>query len=263
MTRMSGARALITGATGGLGTAIAEELGRQGCELLLTGRRGDALAALADRTGARAIRADLGVPSDLDRLLGEVGEVDILVANAAIPASGDLEEWDQPGMERAIHVNLGAPIAITRSMLPYVRARGWGHFVYMSSLSGKAGSRGTALYSATKFGLRGFSAALRCDLQGSGVGCSVISPGFVREAGMFANTGVRLPWGFPSVVPGQVARAVVRAIRDDRAEITVAALPLRLGAAIGGLLPGMSASVQARAGGDLSDRMVTAQRGLR
>ena len=242
---------------------MAVELSRQGCEVVVTGRRPDALEALGSRIGARTVVADLAEPSGLHLLLEQSGELDILVANAAIPASGDLEEWDQDGIERALRVNLAAPVTITRAMLPSVRARGWGHFVYVSSLSGKVGSRGTALYSATKFGVRGFAAALRCDLRGSGVGCSVVSPGFVRDAGLFADTGVSLPPGFPSATSRQVALAVVKAIRTDRAEVTVAALPLRIGAALGGVFPGISASVQALAGGDLADRIVSAQRGKR
>jgi short-subunit dehydrogenase len=263
MTRLAGSRALVTGATGGIGRAISVELHRQGCELVVTGRREGPLWEVAESVQARAVVADLALSEDVARLVDEAGEIDIFVANAAIPASGDLEEWDQTDIDRAVQVNLGAPIAITRALLPALRDRGWGHLVYVSSLSGKAASRGTAIYSATKFGLRGFGAALRCDLQGSGVGCSVICPGFVRDAGMFADTGVRLPRMVPSVTADRVARAVVRAISRGHAEISVAPLPLRIGASIGGLVPGLSASIQALAGGDLSHRITSAQRGVR
>jgi short-subunit dehydrogenase len=261
MTAISGSRALVTGATGGIGVAICEELRRRGCDLVVTGRRGEVLASLASRIGAVAITADLASAEDVERLLGEAGDLDILVSNAAIPASGDLSEWDRAGIDRALEVNLGAPIAITRALLPSFRRKGRGHFVFVSSLSGRAASRGTSLYSATKFGIRGFATGLRCDLLGSGVGCSVVSPGFVRDAGMFADTGVQLPRGIGSVTADKVAGAVIKAIQSDRAEISVAPLHLRIGAALGGLAPGLSASVQARAGGDLSERIASAQRG--
>ena len=73
--------------------------------------------------------ADLAGPGELDRLLEEAGDVDILVANAGVPASGELDEWDPDQIERALVVNLGSPIAMTRALLPRFRARGSGHFV--------------------------------------------------------------------------------------------------------------------------------------
>jgi short-subunit dehydrogenase len=152
---------------------------------------------------------------------------------------------------------------MTRILLPAFRARGSGHFVFVSSLSGKVASKGTPLYSATKFGLRGFAGGLRCDLYGSGVGCSVINPGFVRDAGMFADTGASLPRGVGTVSPNQVAKAVVRAIKTDKAEIDVAPLSLRIGAMIGSLTPGLSTVMQARFGGTVSDDLVEAQRSKR
>lgn len=260
MTEIRGATALVTGAYGGLGRAIAGALKREGARLIVTGRRSEQVEAVAAEVGGRPIVADLGRREDLHRLLDQAGPLDIAVMNAALPASGDLEEWEQPRIDNALEVNLGGPIAMTRALLPAFRARGSGHFVFVSSLSGKVGSPGTSLYSATKFGLRGFAAGLRCDLYRSGVGCSVVNPGFVRDAGMFADSGARLPFGVGTVSPGQVAAAVVRAIRRDRAEIDVAPLVLRLGAAVGSLAPNLSASAQARFGTSVSEQLVAAQR---
>ncbi|MDQ2754485.1 MAG: SDR family NAD(P)-dependent oxidoreductase, partial [Actinomycetota bacterium] len=195
-----------------------------------------------------------------DRLLADAGEIDVLVANAALPASGDLGTWDQDQIDRALEVNLANPIAMTRKLLPGFRARGSGHFLYVCSLSGKVASKGGSLYSATKFGLRGFAGGLRADLRGSGIGCSVVSPGFVREAGMFADSGARLPRGVGTVTAQEVATAVVRAIETDKAEIDVAPLSLRLGTAIGALAPGLSAAVQARVGQQVADQLAAGQR---
>ncbi len=263
MTELEGARALVTGANGGLGQAIAAALRAQGADLIVTGRQRPALEALARDLGGRAISADLADPDQVAGLMEEAGDVDILVANAALPGSGDLAEWDQPGVDTLLQVNLGAPVAMTLALLPTFRSRGSGHFVYISSLSGRIASPGTALYSATKFGIRGFAAGLRCDLHRSGIGCSVVSPGFVRDAGMFAKTGVHLPKGIGSVTSSQVASAVVKAIRTDRAEITVAPLPLRIASSIAGLAPAVSTTVQARFGRELSDQIVAAQKSRR
>ena len=260
MTEPSGAKALVTGATGGLGRTIARALATAGAEVIVTGRKEGPLEALAAEIGGRAVVADLAERAELGRLLEEAGPLDIAVMNAALPASGDLGDWEAEQIDRALEVNLAGPIAMTHALLPGFRARGSGHFVYISSLSGKVASKGTALYSATKFGLRGFALGLRCDLLGSGIGCSVINPGFVRDAGMFADTGAKLPPGVGTATPEQVAAAVVRAIRTDKAEIDVAPVGLRLGAMLGSLAPGLSATVQARLGSDVSEQMVAAQR---
>ena len=127
-------------------------------------------------------------------------------------------------------------------------ARGRGHLVFISSLSGKSAQGGGALYSATKFGLRGFALSLREDLRPAGVGVSTIFPGFIRDAGMFARAGVELPRGVGTRSPEDVAAAVVRAIERDRAEIDVAPLGVRLGAAISGLAPALSAAASRRMG---------------
>ncbi|MCA1690407.1 MAG: SDR family NAD(P)-dependent oxidoreductase, partial [Actinobacteria bacterium] len=97
--------------------------------------------------------------------------------------------------------------------------------------------RGTSLYNATKYGLRGFSLALRAELRADGVGVSTIFPGFIRDAGMYADTAIKLPPGVGTRTPGQVAAAVVRAIRGDKAEIDVAPLLLRAAGLLGGVAP--------------------------
>ena len=90
-------------------------------------------------------------------------------------------------------MNLRAPIQLTRALLPGMLERGRGHVVLVSSLSGKVASPRSGIYSATKFGLRGFAAGLREDVEPRGIGVRVVFPGFVSEAGFFADSGVRLP----------------------------------------------------------------------
>src|SRR5262249_33992877 len=144
-------------------------------------------------------------------------------ANAALPSSGPLVDFTPEQIDRALDVNLRAPIMMARHAVVGMLERRRGHIVFISSISGKVASTGTSLYSATTFGLRGFALGLREDLHGTGVGVTTIFPGFIRDAGMFADTKVTLPRGAGTRSPEDVARAVVRAIRDDPAEITVAA----------------------------------------
>jgi NADP-dependent 3-hydroxy acid dehydrogenase YdfG len=97
---------LVTGATGGIGQAITRAFAARGATLLLSGRRADVLEPLAEETGGRALVCDLASRSDVNRLIVEVGEVDVLVANAALPASGSLLDYEQQAIDRAIEVNL-------------------------------------------------------------------------------------------------------------------------------------------------------------
>jgi short-subunit dehydrogenase len=248
--RIAGTTVLLTGATGGLGQAIARDLHKRGAQLILTGRRTDVLEPLAAELGARALAVDLSDAADVERLLSEAGRVDILVANAALPGSGALESFTVDQIDRALDVNLRAPIVMARMLAPEMTARGEGHLLFVSSLSGKAPSPQSTLYNATKFGLRGFALALRAELHGSGVGASVVCPGFIREAGMFAEAEVKLPRGVGTRSPQDVARAVASAIERDRAEVDVAPLSLRAGAAFANVAPGLAASVTRRTGGD-------------
>jgi short-subunit dehydrogenase len=261
---LSGASVLLTGATGGIGHAVARELGRRGARLTLSGRRAEVLEPLASELGGRALSADLAKAADVERLVADAGEVEILVNNAALPASGTLESFSMEEIDRALAVNLRAPIALAHALVPAMVERGRGHLVFMSSLSGKAATAGASLYNATKYGLRGFAAALRADLRSSGVGVSTVFPGFIRDAGMFADSQVKLPPGVGTRSPEDVARAVVTAIERNRGEIDVAPLPLRAGATLAGLAPELSATLGRRLGGEtLSHKIGAGQRDKR
>ncbi len=247
--KVAGAKILLTGASGGVGHALARALHGHGGQLLLTGRRVEALTPLADELGALAISADLASRAEVERLANDAADVDILVANAALPASGDLLELSQAQIDTMLEVNLRAPIALTRALAPAMVERGRGHIVLISSLSGKAAAPAASIYSAAKFGLRGFAHGARADLRGAGVGVSVIMPGFVRDAGMFADTGVKLPPGVGTSSTQQVADATIRAIERNRGELTVAPFGLRLGANLASVAPDLSAFAQRLLGG--------------
>lgn len=246
---LRGRTVLLSGATGGLGTAIARALAARGAVPVLTGRRAEVLEPLAAETGGRAIAADLSDAAAVDRLLDEAGDVDVLVANAGLPGSGHITSFSFEDIDRALAVNLRAPMAMARRLAGPMSARGAGHMVFVSSLSGKVASGGGSVYAATKFGLRGFAHGLREDLRDAGVGVSVVLPGFIRDSGMFHDAGVKLPVFVGTKTPDDVAAAVVRAIERDRAEIDVAPLGLRAGAAFAGLAPELSARLQRRLGG--------------
>jgi short-subunit dehydrogenase len=142
--------------------------------------------------------------------------------------------------------------------------RGRGHMVFVSSLQGKAATPDSSVYCATKFGLRGFALALREDLRRDGVGVSVVLPGFIREAGMFAQSGAALPPGVGTRSPEEVAEAVISAIERGRAEVEVAPFPLRLGTAVASVAPAFSAAVSRRLGSDrIAARIVAGQRANR
>ncbi len=200
MTLVSG-NVLLTGASGGIGHAIARALARRGASLTVTGRRADVLEPLARETRGRAVACDLSDREATARLVEEVGEVDVLVANAALPATGELAEFTQEQIDRMLEVNLRAPIALAHALAPGMVRRGRGHMVFISSLSGKSANPASSLYSATKFGLRGFALSLREDLRRDGVGVSVVLPGFIRDAGMFAEAHVELPRGVGTRTP--------------------------------------------------------------
>src|SRR5881392_564751 len=158
---LPGRTVLLTGATGGLGHAIARELARRGAKLIVTGRRLDVLEPLADEIGARAIGCDLADPADVERLLdATAAQVDAFVANAALPASGDISTFSDDEIDRALAVNLRAPMIMAARLAGPMTERRSGHMVFVSSLSGRASTGGASIYAATKFGLRGFAHGL-------------------------------------------------------------------------------------------------------
>lgn len=253
---LSGARVLITGATGGIGQALAHAFARAGSTVLLSGRSADRLAPLARELGATALPADLADAAEVTGLAASAGQIDVLVANAGLPASGLLTELTQAQIDVMLDVNLRAPIALARAIAPAMVARRHGHIVLMSSLSGKAAAPASSIYSATKFGLRGFGLALRQDLRADRVGVSVILPGFISDAGMFADTGESLPPGVGTKTPEQVAAATLKAVRRNRAEVGVAPFGLLIGGNIAAVAPSLSAFGQRMAGGTAVARRI-------
>ncbi len=252
---LQGKRVLLSGATGGIGRAIAEAVAAEGGNLVLSSRKKDELQELAEslRGGAgrhTVVVADLAKQGAAEKLVEDAGAVDVLIANAALPASGRLDHFSSEEVQRALRVNFESPILMARALAPNLAEQGEGHLVFISSLSGKVGSPRSALYSSTKFGLRGFAFGLREDLHPHGVGVSIVSPGFVRGAGMWADADVDPPPMIGTTTPQKVAKAVVRAIQRNRNEITVAPRRQRFIAEIGYRHPEFAARVQRRGGAE-------------
>jgi uncharacterized protein len=262
--QISGSTVLLTGATGGIGNAIAGALADRGAQLIVTGRRGDMLEGLAAKHGGRALVVDLAVRDDLVRLLREAGDIDILVANAGLPASGALDSFTVDQIDRALDVNLRAPMVLTRELVPRMVAKGRGHLLFVSSLLGKLPAPNSSVYCATKFGLRGFAGSLRAELHDAGVGVSVVLPGFIRDAGMFADANVDLPRGVGTSSPDEVARGVVSAIEKNRGEVDVAPASARLMSNLAGLAPEIVAKLGRRTGFDgVAQQVAAGQRDKR
>jgi len=258
-------RVLVTGATGGLGQAIARALREQGASLVLTGRRADVLSALAEELGAEQIAGDLATAADAERLAAAAGHIDVLVANAGLSSSGLLTSLGADDVDRAIDVNLRAPLHLARLLAVGMSERRSGQIVFISSLSGMSGQPGSAVYSATKFGLRGLAQALRAELRPRGVGVSTVLPGFIRDAGMFHDAGAKLPWFIGTSSPDAVVRGVLRAIDKDRGEVVVAPEPIRAMTRFAAAAPLTAARAARLVGGDritakIIDQLVAGRR---
>jgi short-subunit dehydrogenase len=252
---LEGKRLLLSGATGGLGRAIAEALAEEGARLVLSSRRKPELQEVARSLpgGARrhkVVVADLAKQGAAEKLVRDAGDLDGLIANAALPGTGAIDIEPKSDLTRALRVNLEAPMLMAREIIPGLVEKGAGHLAFIGSLNGKAATPLTSVYCATKFGLRGFALALREDLHPQGVGVSIVMPGFIREAGMFADSGAKPPPGLGTTAPDQVGAAVVSAIRRDRAEVEPATRRLRIATGIAHRHPELAARIQRRGGAE-------------
>jgi short-subunit dehydrogenase len=244
--------ALVTGASGGLGEAIARALHAGGATVKLSSRRAEVMEELAGELGERVevLPADLSSADDVRRLASDAGDVDVLVANAGVPGTGELSEYTPEQIDRVLDVNLASAVHLTHALLPGMLDRGSGHLVYISSMSGKVVSPRASLYNATKFGLRGFSLSLHDELRGTGVGCTTVFPGFIEDAGMWADSQLDAPPGSGTRKPDDVSAAVLKAIAKNPREIDVAGVIPRSGGWLLGIAPGLVSAIQRSGGGD-------------
>jgi len=175
---LAGRTALITGASRGIGRAIASALAAAGARLTLVAREERSLERFADELGARAIAGDVGNVIDVERAVLAVGSApDIIVNNAGLFEPSRVDETTPAMFEAALDVNLVAPFRIISAFLPAMRARGRGDIVSVGSIADHTAFPGNAAYGASKHGLRALHGVLRTELRGSGVRVTLISPG--------------------------------------------------------------------------------------
>jgi short-subunit dehydrogenase len=258
---MRGARTLVTGATGGLGAAIARACAHRGAKVILAGRRKEPLDVLAQELDAESIVVDLTNRDDVARLVDVVGELDVLVSNAGLPGGGKVDTFSVEELDRVLEVNLRAPVVLTRHFTPGMVRRGRGHVVLVSSLAAAFPTPGLAIYNATKSALASYGLSLRGELGPHGVGVSVVYPGPIREAGLWADTGLAMPMGMRTRSPEDVGASVVLAVERNRAELMVAPLALRIGAVFGRVAPAATVRLAPRLGAhQFTDAMAEALR---
>ena len=245
---LKGSRVLVTGASGGLGDAIVRACAARGSKLLLTGRNEEALRRLVAGTGGEFLVADLADPQDVDRLVGWAGDIDVLVSNAALPAGGEVETFSVEEIDRALQVNLRAPMVLSRVLGAQMASRAKGQIVFVSSLAAAFPTPGLTIYNATKSALASYGISLRGELAPKGVGVSIIYPGPIADAGMWADTGLEAPMGLRTRSPRDVGAAVVRAVEQNRPQLIVAPVSLRLGAFFARAAPGVFARLAPRMG---------------
>ncbi|HEY9522571.1 MAG TPA: SDR family NAD(P)-dependent oxidoreductase, partial [Thermopolyspora sp.] len=181
--RLRGSVALVTGASSGIGWQTAIELAKAGAELVLHGRDAARLAELSRLTGGIMLTGDLAGETAVERLAAAAlevhGRVDVLVNNAGVGWAGPFGDMPAEPVARMVAVNLAAPITLTRLLLPPMLRDGRGQVMFVTSIAGRLGVAGEAVYAATKAGLDTFAESLRLELRGSGVGVGVLVPGVV------------------------------------------------------------------------------------
>ena len=178
---LEGKLALVTGASRGIGRAIATELAAAGAELVLGYRSGkDEAEQLAAELGARAVQADVSSPEDAKRLVEEAGDVDILVNNAGLTRDGLLARMSDDDWRTVIETNLSSVFYTCRAVTrPMMKKRG-GSIVNISSVVGVHGNWGQTNYAASKAGIIGFTKSLARELGSRGIRANVVAPGYVK-----------------------------------------------------------------------------------
>ena len=188
MFDLTGKAALVTGASGGIGGAIARTLHAQGATVVLSGTRTEALAALAAELGARAhaAPANLAEPEAARALVAAAdeaaGQIDILINNAGLTRDGLALRMGDEDWQAVIDVNLTAGFRLARAALRGMLKRRWGRIIAITSVVGATGNPGQANYAASKAGMVGMSKALAAEVGGRGVTVNCVAPGFIETA---------------------------------------------------------------------------------
>jgi short-subunit dehydrogenase len=262
----------VTGASRGIGPLIAQEVARQGNHVVLTGRCETELRAVAYQLrdqGADVsfVPTDLvepGAPEALVESLERVrGGIDLLVNNAGGDPQREFDRMTIDENLKILQLNLVAPLALSHAVLEGMLRRGSGHIVNISALAGRVAFPYSEVYAAAKDGLIGFTRVLRSDYRARGVSASVLILGPVAGAGQGQRTAdelkLKLP-PFATVSAARVARAVVDAVKHDRAEAVLMPGPGRLMKAALDFFPGMGPAINKASGSTATMQKVIAYR---
>jgi short-subunit dehydrogenase len=223
-----GARALVTGASSGIGAALAVALAREGATVGICARREDRLAEVFEQVRALAPGSRMWVfdVGDLDAIPGfvasvesELGAVDLLVNNAGIPKRRRIPELSADDLEQVMRVNFFAPVALVRAVLPGMLERDRGRIVNLSSMGAHSMAARVGAYAASKAALELYTEALHLDLLGTGVDAQLFVPGTSRTEFSLPRDGNDPPFGPPSgMEPDDVAAAIIAQIRSGAFE---------------------------------------------
>ncbi len=231
LTSLSGRRALVTGASSGLGRALALRVAREGARVALVARRAEALAALASeiRGGggdALVLPCDVSdrsqVEASAERVQSAWGGVDLLVNNAGYGHHRPFLRWDVEDMERMMQVNFLGGLYWTKALLPGMVSRGEGWVVFVSSVVGRIGNPDETAYVASKFAQAGLAEALSIEVEDRGVHVLTVFPGAIRTPFFDEEALARMPSAAKSqmVEPEDLVGAILRALARGRRELT-------------------------------------------
>ncbi|HEX4115028.1 MAG TPA: SDR family oxidoreductase [Solirubrobacteraceae bacterium] len=233
---LAGKRALVTGATSGIGRATAEALGREGAVVLVSGRderRGrQVVAAIVDAGGeAELLRADLSSSEGVAKVIDEAGEVDILINNAGVFPGGPTHEIDEDTFDRAFAVNVKAPFFLTAAFAPEMAARGHGAIVNVTTMVAEFGMPGLSVYGASKAATALLTKAWAAEYGPQGVRVNAVSPGPTSTPGTdamgdsFAQIVDTIPLG-RAADPEEIAQAIVFLASDRASYLNGAVVPV-------------------------------------
>ncbi len=244
--RLDGKRVLLTGGGTGIGRALAQQLAAKGAKLLLCGRRGEPLEetrrGMSEDAACHIVIADITDAGDREKLLDAVrdrlGGLDILINNAGVVPTGRLADLNDDMLETLLRTNLMAPIALVRYFLPLLKESGEARIVNVGSMFGDIAFPLFAAYSATKFGLRGFSDALRRELKDCGIGVTYAAPRTTKTPAASNFDHLADAFDMKYDTPEHVAAQIIRAVEKGRRSIYPKG-PERFFTAVQRLCPGM------------------------
>ncbi len=247
---IAGSRAIVTGASGGVGRAIAIELARQGANLVLVARRAEQLRAVADeisQTGGRAavVAGDITDPQVRQEVIAkaqaEFGGLDLLVNNAGVGAIGRFDVADEARFRRVFEINFFAAAELTRAAIPVLRSGRHPMIVNIGSVLGLRATPQNSEYCASKFALRGWSESIRIELASVGIDVLLVSLGPTQSDFWDHLVGQNEPppWSTSGAMPAELAASkIVRAIRAGRREL-IPGFKARWFVRAGRLFPGL------------------------